>query len=333
MKSVIYGAGAIGSVLGARLFRAGKHVTLVARPNHVAAIEHRGLKIMGIEEYTVHIPASTDPSIVKSADLIFVTVKAQDTETAVKEFTPFLNDSAIVISLQNGVRNPDIIASIIGEERTIPGIVRLSATYLRPGEVIHTYDGICIIGERTGIVTERIEQICEYMAAGVPTRISINIEAELWGKLVLNLLNVPFALTGLPFPKGFEDKYLRLITVEALKEGITILEAAGIEAEYHNLKPFLELLEDDKKTAEWLAQEPSTKYLRFVSTHQSLIRGRPGESDLLTGEIVRLGEKIGMRTPINSYLVYQIQELKKKTPIEYIVPQDLWLALKGQYTP
>jgi len=328
MKSVVYGAGAVGSVLGARLFNADKNVVLVARPNHTAAINQKGLKITGIEDYTIPIPASADPSIVNEADLIFLTVKAQDTELAVEEFAPFLRDSAVVISLQNGVRNPDLIARIVGEDRTIPGIVRLSATYLNPGEVIYTHDGICIIGERTGMITERLKWICDYMTSGVPTRMSTIIEAELWGKLVMNLLNVPFALTGLPFPKGFEDKYLRLITIAAMNEGMNTVEAAGIRAEYHNLIPFLKILENEARITDWLSNEPSTKFQRYVSTHQSVIKGKEGESSFLTGEIVHLGEKIGIKTPINSYLIYLIQEQTKRASLKYLSSQEIWQALK-----
>ena len=324
MKSIVYGAGAVGSVLGARLYRNGKSVKLIARSNHVIAIKKNGLVITGIEDYTVPIQATTTPSAVKGADLIFLTVKAQDTETAIHEFAPYLDESAIVISLQNGVRNPEIISRIIGEKRVIPGIVRLSATYLKPGEVIHTHDGICIIGETSGHITKRIEQIGKYMESSVPTRISNDIKAELWGKLILNLVNVPFALTGLPFPKGFDNKYLRRITVEALKEGMRILKTAEIKTEYHNLSPFLELLEDENKTAKWIANEPSTVFSRFVSTHQSVIRNKPDESSLLTGEIVQLGNKNGINTPINSYLLKQMIELRKTIPLKYNEPKVLW---------
>lgn len=329
MKSIVYGAGAVGSVLGARLYRNGKSVKLIARPNHVAAIEKNGLIISGIEDYTVPIQATTTPSAVKGANLIFLTVKAQDTETAINEFAPYLDESAVVISLQNGVRNPEIISQIIGEKRVIPGIVRLSATYLKPGEVIHTHDGICIIGEISGKITKRIEQICEYMESSVPTRISNIIKAELWGKLILNLINVPFALTGIPFPKGFDNQYLRRITVEALKEGIMILKTAEIKTEYHNLTPFLELLEDENETAKWLANEPSTEFSRFVSTHQSVIRNKPDESSLLTGEIVQLGNKIGTSTPINTFLLNQMIELRKALPLKYIEPKILWKDIKS----
>ena len=112
--------------------------------------------------------------------------------------------------------------------------------------------------------------------------------------------------------------------MEALKEGMRILKTAEIKTEYHNLSPFLELLEDENKTAKWIANEPSTVFSRFVSTHQSVIRNKPDESSLLTGEIVQLGNKNGINTPINSYLLKQMIELRKTIPLKYNEPKALW---------
>ena len=222
LKSVVYGAGAIGSVLGARLHQAERDVVLVARPNHVNAINEKGLSVSGIEEYVVKVPASSDPSVVKNADLVFLTVKTQDTKTAVEELYPYLQDSASVVSLQNGVRNPEIIASIVGEDMVVPGVVRFMASYLKPGEVEYTWKGNCIIGESSGVVTDRIKRISEYVSPAVETRTSTNIEGEMWTKLILNLINIPLALTDMTFPFGFRDRHLRLITEAAWSEGYNV---------------------------------------------------------------------------------------------------------------
>ena len=124
LRSVVYGAGAIGSVLGAQLHKTGRMVNLLARPDHASAIEERGLKVSGIVDYTVRIDTSIISSTVKDADIVFLTVKTQDTKRAVEEFAPYLGESTLVVSLQNGVRNSEIISDIIGETRVIPGVVR-----------------------------------------------------------------------------------------------------------------------------------------------------------------------------------------------------------------
>jgi 2-dehydropantoate 2-reductase len=328
LKSVVYGAGAIGSVLGARLNRAGRDVTLVARPSHVNAINEKGLRIFGIEEYVVEVAASSAASVVEGADLVFLTVKTQDTKTAVEEFSPYLEDPAYVVSLQNGVRNPEIIASIIGEEMVVPGVVRFMASYLKPGEVEHTWEGNCIIGELDGAVTDRIKRISEYVSPAIETHPSTNIEGEMWTKLILNLINIPLALTGMSFPFGFRDEHLRLITESAWSEGYAVVKAAGIKADFQDLDIWLGLLKDEARRNGWLSQlSPDIRV--HPSTHQGLVRGSTDESDYLTGEIIRLGAQVGTETPVNTLLMQKIRDVLQGSSIEYVESQALWREIEG----
>ncbi|MHA1909999.1 MAG: ketopantoate reductase family protein, partial [Candidatus Thorarchaeota archaeon] len=156
---MVYGAGAIGSILGATIQKAGHEVILLARQNHVKAIRDSGLRVKGLEEFTTGIDATTEPNCVKEADVVFLTVKTQDTKQAVKEFAPYLGESTPVVSLQNGIRNPEFISELIDRGRVIPGVVRFTASYLQPGEIEYTRAGNCIIGELDGKVTNRIEKI------------------------------------------------------------------------------------------------------------------------------------------------------------------------------
>jgi len=331
VRSVVYGAGAIGSVLGARLHRAGHDVVLVARAGHVNAINEKGLRVFGIEEYVVEVAASSDPSVVKGADLVFLTVKTQDTKTAVEEFSPYLEDSAYVVSLQNGVRNPEIIASIVGEERTVAGVVRFMASYLKPREVEYTWKGNCIIGEMEGTVTDRMKRIAEYVSPTVETRTSTNIGGEMWTKLILNLINIPLALTGMSFPFGFRDEHLRLITEAAWSEGVDVARAAGIKADYQDLEMWLGLLKDGARRNAWMSQlSPDIRV--HPSTHQALVRGSTDESDYLTGEIIRLGVEVGVETPVNTLLMQKIQDVLRSSSIEYVESEDLWRQIEDAKT-
>ncbi|MFX1604227.1 MAG: ketopantoate reductase family protein [Promethearchaeota archaeon] len=329
LKSVVYGAGAIGSVLGARLHQAGRRVTLVARPNHVNAINEKGLSVSGIEEYVVKVAASSDPSVVEDADLVFLTVKTQDTKTAAEEFFPYLGDSAHVVSLQNGVRNPELIAGVIGEDRVVPGVVRFMASYLKPGEVEYTWKGNCMIGESSGVVTDRIKRISEYVSPAVETRTSVNIEGEMWTKLILNLINIPLALTNMSFPFGFRDRHLRLITEAAWSEGYDVVKAAGIKADFQDLDTWIGLLKDEARRNGWLSQlSPDVRV--HPSTHQGMIRGSTDESDYLTGEIIRLGAQVGTETPVNALLMQKMQDVLRSGSIEYVESEVLWREIEGE---
>ena len=328
----MYGAGAIGSLLGATLHKAGHEVVLLARANHVNMIREQGLKVKGIEEFTTNINTTTEPSCVEGADVVFLTVKTQDTKQAVEEFSSYLGESTPVVSLQNGVRNPEFISEVIGKERVIPGVVRFTASYLQPGQVEFTREGNCIIGELDGEVTIRIKETCEYMSSGIKTDISTNIEGDLWAKLVLNLINLPLTLAGLGFPKGLENKHLRQSILATWDEGHNVVKTSGIIPTYRVLDQLIAVLSNDAAFEVWLGQESNSIEI-YPSTYQSLIRGSSSEIDYLTGEIIRLGEKIGVNTPVNSLLIQKFQNMIQNGKIEHIQPENLWNSIVEAKTP
>ncbi len=326
MKAVVNGAGAVGSLLGATLHRAGHDVILVARQNHVDMIREHGLKVKGLEDFTIKINATTDSSCVEGADVVFLTVKTQDTTLAVEEFSPHLGKSTPVVSLQNGIRNPMLISEVIGSKRVIPGVVRFTASYLKPGEIEYTRKGNCIIGELDGKETERIKSLCDYMSSGIPTEISTNIESDLWAKLVLNLMNLPLALTGSGFPKSLKNKHLRQILVASWDEGRNVVKESGIEPNYQVLDQLMAVFSNDAFFESWMKQERDS--LDFISsTNQSLLRGTPSEEEFLTGEILSLGEKHGLATPVSSLLMQKLQNMIHSGNIEPISPETLWNSI------
>ena len=326
MKSVVFGAGAIGSLLGATLCRAGHDVALVARQNHVKMIQEHGLKVTGLEDFTIKIEATTESSVVERADVVFLTVKSQDTKQAVEEFSSHLRKSTPVVSLQNGIRNPHFISEIIGKERIIPGVVRFTASYLKPGEIEYTRKGNCIIGELNGTETDRIQEICDYLSSGIPTNVSTNIEGDLWAKLVLNIMNLPLTLTGLGFPRGLDNKHLRDTLIATWVEGRKVVQASGIKPNYQVLDQLMNVLDNDSFFAAWLEQERDSLET-FPSTYQSLSRGSSTEDEFLTGEVVHLGEKIGLATPVNSLLMQELRNMVQSGKIEPIPPENLWALI------
>ncbi|MFW9795366.1 MAG: ketopantoate reductase family protein, partial [Candidatus Thorarchaeota archaeon] len=287
--------------------------------------EH-GLKVKGLEDFTIRINATTDSSCVEGADVVFLTVKTQDTTLAVEEFSPHLGKSTPVVSLQNGIRNPMLISKVIGTERVIPGVVRFTASYLKPGEIEYTRKGICIIGELDGNETERIKRLCDYMSSGITTDISTDIEGDLWAKLVLNLMNLPLTLTGSGFPQGLNNKHLRQILVATWNEGRNVVKASGIEPNYRVLDQLIGVLSNDAFFEAWMKQEEDS--LDFLpSTYQSLLRGTSSEEEFLTGEILYLGNKSGLATPVNSLLMQKLENMIQSGNIKPIPPETLWKSI------
>src|SRR4051812_8487199 len=162
MRSLIWGAGAIGGTLGAYLARAGGDVTLVDTVvEHVDAIARDGLRLTGpIDEFTVRVPAFTPQMLNGTWDEIILATKAHHTEPAVRALVPHLTPGGCVVSAQNGL-NELLIAQVVGAARTVGAFVNFGADYLEPGVIHYAGHGAVVIGEIDGRITPRATAICD----------------------------------------------------------------------------------------------------------------------------------------------------------------------------
>ncbi|WP_235035503.1 ketopantoate reductase family protein [Roseomonas sp. 18066] len=184
---LVWGAGAIGATVGAALVRAGHAVVFVdIEAEHVAAIRDpkRGLVIEGpVEHHTVHAPAHLPGELKGTFRRILLCVKAQHTEAAAQALLPHLAAEGYVASLQNGLCE-QIIAGVVGPERTIGAFVNFSADWLAPGHVLYGGRGAVVVGELDGSVTPRLEALHRLLALFEPrAELTRDIGAYLWGKL------------------------------------------------------------------------------------------------------------------------------------------------------
>src|SRR5881296_2450850 len=159
MKIAVLGAGAMGSVIGGLLAKAGSNVILIdVWKQAVDSINSNGLKIedkTGHAE-TVKVCATGHPASAGVVDLVLVFVKCYHTETAVRNALPIVGPNTIVLSLQNGWGNGPRIAKIVGEEKLLLGVCYHSATVAGPGHVLHAGKGMTFIGELIGKMTDRL---------------------------------------------------------------------------------------------------------------------------------------------------------------------------------
>jgi 2-dehydropantoate 2-reductase len=187
-RILVWGAGAIGGTVGAFLARAGNDVTFVdIEADHVAAISDpaRGLRIIGPVETLVAVaPAFTPRALSGTWDKIFLCVKSQHTEAASLALLPHLTEGGYVVSLQNGLCE-GIIASVVGQERTIGAFINYGSDWLGPGEILFGNRGAFVLGELDGRITPRLEALHETIRAGFePDAIMTgDIQSYLWGKL------------------------------------------------------------------------------------------------------------------------------------------------------
>ncbi|MBX9840421.1 MAG: 2-dehydropantoate 2-reductase [Xanthobacteraceae bacterium] len=301
----VVGAGALGSYFGGLLARAGNRVTLIGRAGHVDAIRRNGLLLQshGTDE-RIPVSATTDISSVRDAGLVLFCVKSLDTETAAAAMAPHLAPDAIMLSLQNGVDNPERIGLHV-RNQVVPVLVYAGANIPEPGTVRHTGGGQVVIGQlktfRAGAEPDRglLAGIAALFAgAGVTVKVSDDIEADLWIKLLMNCTyNAISALGRSAYGRMVATPEVNAVMREAAGEVAAVAKARGIR-----------LPDDIVETAMKLADAmPQT----MSSTAQDIAKGRPTEVAYLNGYVMRQGEKLGTATPVNRTLNALIELLEQ----------------------
>lgn len=328
MKYAVIGLGAVGSIVGGLLYKAGENVILIGKKNQVAAIKKNGLKIKGINGSIIvnNVNVSSDLSLVADCDVIIICVKSQDTQILADSLKGKIKKSALILSLQNGVRNSDILKNTIGN-KTISGVVSFNAFYSEPGLVFLTMKGGLLL-EYDKDFSDLIDVLLNsFKKAGLESKIVEGIQGFLWNKLIVNLQNAVTALTGQTIKESIIDKDSRAILVATMKEGINILENSGVQIE--TVPGF-----DSKKMISRLSLFNSTMLKlgsRFMdlkenartSMWQSLHRRKLTEIEYINGEIVKLAEKNNLKAPINSKLVELIKEAERNHLVKNFEPFEL----------
>jgi 2-dehydropantoate 2-reductase len=294
-RYVIFGAGAVGGVVGARLHQAGHAVALIARGAHLEAIRRDGLTLTTpVEEVTMAIPAAADPAQLgvgeRGDDIVLLAVKSQDTAGALQAVRATGSDAPIVC-LQNGVDNERSAARLFAD--VYGAVVMAPTAHLRPGEVRADgakASGIIDMGRYPTGIDERCEAICAALSsARLHSTPSPDVMRRKYAKLLLNLGNAVGALFGDP-----EDARSEL-TERLRTEGRAALDGAGIDHRD-------EAVDDLEARWELLGVERRGDRTRVGSSSwQSLARGAGTiETDYLNGEIALLGRLHGVPTPLNA---------------------------------
>jgi 2-dehydropantoate 2-reductase len=277
--------------------RAGAPVTLVGRAQHVEAMTRDGLTLESIHfEQRIPVAASTDVAAAGAAEIVLLCVKTPDTEEAGKALAPHLASGAVVVSLQNGVDNVERLHSAAGIQ-AIAASVYVAAQMTGPGRVKHTGGGDLIIGDlpgpdrREAHRRHELESLAALFArAGVPCRISENIAADLWTKLIMNCAyNAISALTRSRYSRMVGNPWTREVMRQVIEEAVAVARAAGVRF------PDVNLVEAGLKLAETMPNAIS-------STAQDIARGKRTEIDSLNGYVARRAAEMGIPTPANRTL-------------------------------
>jgi 2-dehydropantoate 2-reductase len=279
------------------LARAGNQVTLIGRPQHVAAVRRDGL-LLDTQTFREHVPlqAATDASGIAGAQLVLCCVKSTDTESAAAEMTPHLAPDAIVLSLQNGVDNAGRLQARLGRE-VLPAVVYVATEMAGPGHVRHHGRGELVIGPSAA----SRELVALFAAAAVPVQISDNVAGALWSKLILNCAyNALSAITQLPYGRLVQGAGVEDVMRDAVQECLAVASAEGVSVPG-----------DVWEAVQRIAR---TMPAQLSSTAQDLARHKPSEIDYLNGHVLRRGAALGIATPVNRVLYTLVKLLESRPP-------------------
>jgi 2-dehydropantoate 2-reductase len=312
----IVGAGAIGSIVGGLLTKAGHDVVLVDQwPEHVEAMKRHGLRLSGTcGEHVIPVTAfhlHEAQGIREPFDAAFVAVKAYDTEwataLAVRHLEP---EGGVVVGFQNGM-NDDRVAAVAGAERTLGCVITIGAGLYEPGHAIRTDRGAVgfKIGELTGKDSQRARALVRILNDVAPARLTTNLRGERWSKLAVNCMANPLAgLSGWGSAEIRTQPAPRQLAIHIAAEVIRVARASGYEVEPLFGIPAprfvdaaegcgLEALEAELADG---AQALSGGRPSFL---QDVLRGRKTEIDDLNGYVCRQGRAVGVTTPLNDAVV------------------------------
>ena len=294
-KVFILGAGAVGSVLGAVLSKS-YNVTLVGSKAHVETIVSKGLQISGDIKDTFHVKADTQIHNIPEKSLVILTTKVHDSTTAIEGIRNLLKEDTVILILQNGLGNEEIVRQAAGGEvKVLRGVVKVAAESLAPGEV-KFWAGKIIIesGESAKEVVDMFSK------CGIDARLSKNIGIDVWNKLVVNCVVNPLTAILRVTDGDIIADSLETVRSGIVSECIAVAKAEGL------------VLSSD--LAERIDRSVAG-YANYSSMYQDIVKGKKSEIDFLNGKIVELGKKHNISTPVNATLASLIRYLEGKNAV------------------
>lgn len=226
MKIVVMGAGAVGCYFGGLLARQGHEVVLIGRPQHVAEVQARGLRIETRQfDERVRVAASTEVAAAQGAQLVLFCVKSPDTESVGAELAPFLAPGALLLCLQNGVDNADRLRAVLPAHEVSAAVVYVATEMAGPGHVKHNGRGELVIDATSH--SEAVARV--FQAAGIPVEISDNVRGALWAKLIINsAYNALSAITQLPYGQLVQGTGTHDVMDDVVAECLAVAAADGV---------------------------------------------------------------------------------------------------------
>jgi 2-dehydropantoate 2-reductase len=320
MAITVYGAGAIGGTTGAALARAGHDVLLVdSAAAHVEAINAQGITIERRDGVTTtRVPAVTPDRLGRDLALVLLAVKSHHTAEVLRDLAPRLAPGGVVVSLQNGLSEEQIAASV-GVQRTIGCLVNWAADWVAPGRILHGGHGAFVLGELDGRITPRVRELAALLSAVEETPVTDNIWGYKWAKLIYGALLFATALVDAHVYEVVErSPGVKDALVSIVGEGIAVADKAGVRVlPFDEFDPawYRAALAGDTAARDRAMAAIAAHYRQHTKTKTGIwrdlaVRRRKTEVDGQLGMLARKGEALGVATPLTRRLAELIRDLE-----------------------
>jgi len=296
MKIGVAGAGAVGCHYASLLHQAGVDVALLARGAHLRALQTDGLKHESMGKVTtVHMPASDDAAIFEGCDAVLITTKNTALAQICAQIGPHLAEHALLVTLQNGVRAPGIVAQALPEHPVAAGSAFIGVRIQAPGYVIHSAAGFVRLAAWNAHAAEPLQQLVAALEqAGVDAAVEADARVMLWTKMLWNCgFNAITALTRRYARDIANDADMARWVEAAMREAVAVARAEGV------------MLSDDA-VARYLQVSRGMGEVK-TSMWQDMEHGRATEIADMNGQIVELAARHAIEVPVNALLTSLIR--------------------------
>lgn len=319
-KCAIYGAGSLGTILGAYITQSGCAIDLINRNReHVAALNEKGARITGTVDMTVPVRAITPDQMEGKYEVIFLLTKQLQNREVVTMLADFLTEDGVIVTLQNGLPEPGI-AEIVGPEHTMGCVVEWGATLTAPGVCSLTSEPDSLsfhMGRMKGISEAQFAKVKYLLERMCPVHEEKNLIGARWSKLLINATfsGLGTVLGGL-FGDVSENRDARRVAIRCMKECIDVGHASGVEFAPVQGKNIVKLFyyKNNLKKAFATALLPiAMKKHRDIepSMLQDLKNSKPCEIDAINGMVCRFGRMMNVPTPINDRIVAIVKKIQE----------------------
>lgn len=303
MKIGVAGAGAVGSLFGGMLSNAGYDVTFLARGNHLEAMQEKGLTLEGSdrsfekveEHFTDHMADLSD------SDVVLFCFKSNDTKKMGEELKSHLKSGTVIITLQNGVDNEEVLSDIFGKERVISAATYVQSKIVEPGHIRQEGRIRLVIGGLDSSLHETCSTIVEgFDKAGIDIKQTDKIMERKWKKLLWNVTFNPLsALMSVRVGEVLDDKHLRETANNVCKESINVAKAINLDI-------------DKEKTLETVFYNATYAKAHRTSMLQDRLNNKEMEIESMCGYIIQKGNELNVSTPTLEAIYQMLKFINKQ---------------------